>query len=80
MTAPVPTNSSWTSTPPTEPGWYWARSSDDVDHAVIFDVWRDVVGGTMEMFYAIGHEEPRLADELAGWLWWPIPIQPPEAP
>ena len=82
----------WTSEPPSEPGWYWVRDPDV--EAVLGDDEPGVVSVSRHFDRVAGeytdvlevHRTGRL-DGVAlsrcadwGWLWWPIPLTPPEAP
>ena len=63
----------WTTEPPTEPGWYWVRWPDDGPRdycePTIEDVWKD--GDDLYVANSLLSDQPSA-------LWWPIPIQPPK--
>lgn len=62
----APTASPYTSTPPTEPGWYWVKNEDGLSDAVrVEDTW---------IWYTSGRRER--VSSLAGYLW--APARPPE--
>lgn len=64
----------WTTTPPTEPGYYWIREGAGPDEVIRLRVDRD------PGIYYTGWDEPKPADEHRGRLWWPIAIEPPPGP
>lgn len=61
----------WTSTPPTEPGWYWHRF---VGHKIHLPckAYYDNAG-----YFIV---EARLTDSSCGTEFWPIPITEPPGP
>lgn len=72
----------WSSTPPSEPGWYWVCPANGSGaHLVNVRHW---LGRRLHAWHSVpGCNEPVALDDVAewdGWLWWPIAIQPPEAP
>ena len=58
----------WTTTPPTEPGWYWHRFSGHRPSAVEID----------EYGYEAGVEMNALPVSQWGGKWWPIRIPKPK--
>lgn len=62
--------STWTKTPPSEPGHYWIRTYK---------------GMFIVTLHISEHSDRRLEDDdgdpVEGYLceWWPVPIQPPES-
>lgn len=62
----------WTTTPPKESGWYWARGDDWC--APVEVMW----DGDEFVAWRAGEEEFHLDNE--GWLWWSVPLTPPEPP
>jgi hypothetical protein len=76
-TTPSPT---WSTTPPTEPGWYWS----EVDHGEgRWSVWRraprEIIEDDGVLYQINGSGDPRDVTELStrGWRWWPVPIPVP---
>ena len=62
----------WTTTPPTEPGYFWAQEQDD--GRVIVEAFRHTADGPL--FVRSGWDT-RDAFEFTHWLG---PLPPPEAP
>jgi len=64
--------SAWTTTPPTEPGFYWAwRTSEHFDPE---PVCLTVVG----LFHLCGVGQAMSPTMMAGWEFWPDRILSPE--
>lgn len=64
----------WASTPPSEPGWYWACTKfveAQAVHVRRHGVYWNAVGESLESQWV---------GKPPNWLWWPVAIQPPEAP
>lgn len=66
----------WTSTPPTEPGWYWATTYEGDTRAVELMVFQGALG----IYHVDNNDECEWSALPTEWLWWPIPLQPPEGP
>lgn len=63
----------WTSDPPTIPGWYWSKTSNDrtMSFVTIFLVY-DLENGQELM---AGHEELKPVSQIGGF--WAGPLEPP---
>ena len=60
----------WTKTPPTEPGWYWARRAGGKPKALEID------RACGELF--VVHNYAFISDSLSNFEWHPTPIPLPE--
>lgn len=67
----------WTTTPPTEPGWYWYRVPYDQSELFIVQVVEDCV--THKALYIDGDCDVPLsiADFGRDFEWWPVRIEEP---
>jgi hypothetical protein len=72
----------WTTTPPTEPGWYWWRDSDtfDVgwghDTTCVVQIYTVKCGEYVELRYRT-HGLNRLLPQKSKCQWWPVRIEEP---
>lgn len=66
----------WRSIPPTEPGWYWVRSSND-DTPEIVRVLEDGPGGPLWARSTEPNEEEGRLSEYLPTCEWAGPIQEP---
>ena len=66
----------WTSRPPTEPGWYFARWGGAPAGVVRVARGYDESDPTLHL-WTMGEELCEPLSEVEGVEWWPMPIQPP---
>jgi hypothetical protein len=66
----------WTTTPPTEPGWYWVRSESKYKHTWIVEV--SIKNGVAHMYSEMDSEDYPVWDGFA--THWLGPLPPPEPP
>lgn len=67
----------WTTTPPTVPGWYWLRTAGDARGEVV-RVARDPDGPAAGLaVYRAGYE---LDEDFPAGAEWAGPLTPPETP
>lgn len=74
-------NSSWTTTPPTEPGWYWSRGL----FRVTVPEWREIIQVVSVEYdtahnlivYNMGTEIP---DRVSDYTHWIGPLSVPASP
>ena len=67
----------WTSRPPTEPGWYFARWGGAPAGVVRVARGYDESDPTLHL-WTMGEELCEPLSEVDVVEWWPVPIQPPE--
>lgn len=63
----------WTSTPPSEPGWYWADACGGDGYLLAVEC--SLCCGFVELW--VGGDPANRVPIGAEWLWWPVPIEPP---
>ena len=61
----------WTKEPPTEPGWYWCKTSGHAMESFASPAKVDADGSILWDGYY------RARDAIMGLRWWPEPIPPP---
>jgi len=67
----------WTTTPPTEPGWYWWRDSKSKE-AQPLNVYKNSDGNFRVYVNLFGFGSDRYMPSRIGGEWWPIPIEEPK--
>lgn len=66
--------SDWTNTPPTEPGYYWARK-----HALDPPVVAHIIFYRGDWLLELHHDgDDWRKHEVEGWQFWPQRIEPPK--
>lgn len=72
--------SEWTSTPPSEPGWYWALTEPGGDIADVRAVELLVYMGELQIYEVDGNDEFCCWPLPEKWQWWSTPLTPPVPP